>query len=414
MQPNLVDAQALKPSINTIPDELLLKILAWVPYPSGELVYSPGDWICDNDKLKLVSSRFNAILSSNAFKMEVLRCQYNDQVQLYDIRCVETNADFGDTIAYSARIDAIVTDLLAADDSDNMRLMLRAAILVLDYLNQLNTSRDSRARMMLVEWATSSVFTAQLRLIMRFALARVQDALADTLSSTVLITERQRLSSLQNIQHRIQSGWAASYRMHKYRAFETSVLLNKERCSLVDTLEDRIDNLLDQAADAHSVIFPYHYKHNPYSPQLVEMGIGTHEFYADPAAWNAKFARYVNGYRWRFLSPRGSVPVANNDAPHKECQNCKIGEEGQSPMCAALHREVRSGWKSFKVVRSMVESDPSPFLLDVSLRTVGEFLRDAKEKIENGDGGIPEYVVKAVDEAELLNEFVRSAAVVNL
>lgn len=105
---------------------------------------------------------------------------------------------------------------MAPDDMDNMRSMLRAAMLLLDYLNSLNTSPTTRARMMLVEWATSTVFTPQLRLIIRFALARVQDALTDTLSSTILTTERHRLSSFRNIQHRVQSGWAASYRMHKY------------------------------------------------------------------------------------------------------------------------------------------------------------------------------------------------------
>lgn len=401
------------PNINTIPDELLLKILACVPYP-GEIVDGAGIWIVDHDKLKLVSSRFNEILSSKAFKMEVLRYQHNDQVQLYNIQSVSTDAEFRSPIAYSDRIDAIVTDLMAPDDMDNMRSMLRAAMLLLDYLNSLNTSPTTRARMMLVEWATSTVFTPQLRLIIRFALARVQDALTDTLSSTILTTERHRLSSFRNIQHRVQSGWAASYRMYKYRAFETSVLLNKERCSLVIALEDRIDELLDQAADAHSVIFPYHLKHNPQSPILEERGIGATEFHADPAAWYEKFARYVDGYRWRFLSPRDPTLVFNNDAPHKECQNCKVGEDGQSPVCAALDREVRRGWTSFKAVRTMAQSSRLPFRLDVSLKTVGQFLRDAKDKIESGDESVPEHAVKSVDEAELLSEFMRSAAVVNL
>lgn len=149
------------PCINTISDELLLKILAFVPYP-GPDVTNATIAMKQHVTLRLVSSRFNTILSMNAFKIEVLRCQYNDVAQLYSVKNIISNTQLVDVADRSAKIDVLVERMVIDNDgNDKVRSMLRLGVRVLDYLKSVNVYSTTKECLTLVVWANDTMFSSQ-------------------------------------------------------------------------------------------------------------------------------------------------------------------------------------------------------------------------------------------------------------
>lgn len=370
---------------DTIPDEVLSKILAYVPY-FGRTKSGTMTAIRNHDQIRLVSPRFESIMSTKAFKIELLRCQCNDEVQLRAIKSLRTEGQFVKIVLHTARINDFVEALLMRGDGDNMRAMLRTGVRLLDYLNSLNTHSTPRARIMLVQWALDSVLSPpRLQLILRFTLDRILDIWGRP-EDFGLIAPRRRLSDLRKIESRSRTGPKAisEMEMGKYRGFETAILLNAERCSLFTALDRRLDEVVMHAVTEHRLIFA--------DRQDLEDG-------TDIDLFAAEFTSFLNGHQWRFLNPCKSehVPEDDSSAPSPSI----------SPDNNVHDEETNHGINSFKEVKVFLEqSYTTPDFLDIDFKAVGEFLRYAKNKIGKGDQGVPKTVVEFADEAVRLRTYL--------
>lgn len=110
----LVCNLAPSPNINTVTDELLFKIIEFVPYLISDVEGSSVPIKQHHGALKVVSSRLDSTMSTKAFKIELLRGPYNDEVRLYDISHVATDAQLR---AITSRA-AFVTDHSRKNDDE--------------------------------------------------------------------------------------------------------------------------------------------------------------------------------------------------------------------------------------------------------------------------------------------------------
>lgn len=369
-----------------LPDELLLKILAFVPH-SGHTRGDTVRAIRQHDTLKLVYPRFKSVISTKAFKTELVRCQYNDVAQLRGITSIKRNQEFQDIIAHSSKIDNLVTTMMYGGEGDTLRSMLRAGMLILDYLNNANTYQTVRARLMLVEWVLNSVFSNQFQLILRFTICRLLETFWDLYEDVATIAPDKSLSDLERIERRPQSGADAIVEMRKYRAFETALFLNTDCCSLLRALDRCFEDIVNDGATEY---------------WMLEADVFDREEGTDENLFDTNFAKYIDGYQWRLLSPRTMEGISQTDP--------SIQSEFSDPIDILLDEEAQHGIKSFKALKSLIQSSHATNdVLDVNFKAVGEFLRYAKDEIEKGDEGVPEHVVKFVNEAVSLREYLRNA-----
>lgn len=372
------------PGINTIPDELLLKILAYVPYP-GPTLTNTFTSIKQHDSLRLVSSRFNAVLSDSAFNTQLARCQYNDVVQLYGFKTIATNAELRDIATRTANTDALVSRLVPSNNP-LIRTILRFGVLILENLKSANTNLTRNEWMTLISWANDSVFSLPVQLVLRFTLGRFQDTfVTDSLDPVAMLSGHDFPTDNDLLKSTVDETFA----MFKYRAFETAFLLGSQPLSVLAESGRELEKVLFQARiERPTIACPL----KIYAPSLAMAANGT-----TPADFEiheeiqAEHIEYFNGHQWRLLSPRAVTKASD-----------------ESGLQAAYNQMINQIWGEWTLDRYLdfnahTETYPAVLgKLDINLRAVGKFLRSATDMIKSKNKDVPKVYLKYAEEVSML------------
>lgn len=167
-----------------------------------------------------------------------------------------------------------------------------------------------------------------------------------------------------------------------------------------------VHEVLHEADAAHEVLEPFHYMHTMHEDSSV--ADVHHIWNLNPATWAMNVTKYAEGYQWRFLSSRTPTSVSKSDVPCKPCESSEADDYDAA--CRAFDEEARRGLESFQALLKFISRSEGADLLDFSLKTVGNLLRDTKEKIERRDESIPEHIVKFGTEAVRLRKYLYEAA----
>ena len=174
--------------------------------------------------------------------------------------------------------------------------------------------------------------------------------------------------------------------MHKYRTFETAVLLSLHHYSPDAAGYLDISDILGRAWSQHHLL----------STWLSMLQAGT----AKPKVTEA-LANLIGGHQWRFFSPQimgSSFDQGPFEGPTSYLESLQN----------MLEQELSSGIESFKSVKDLVQNPSTTTdFLEINLKVVGNFLRTAKDQIVMRDSGIPESVVKFAEEFEVVDKLVR-------
>lgn len=364
--------------INTISDELLLQILALVPYPGPELP-DTAFAIKQHDAMKLVSSRFNSVMSTAAFRMEMLRRQYNAEIQLYGIQNCITTQRLRELVTHAAKIDALVENMPESKSDDQVQSMLRLSLLVLDYQKIMNNSPSIKARMKFIKWANETMFSPLVRAVLRHTLNRLHDTIGP---AAILDISNQfdgtTQSALSSLGEPVASLFAQIVQIVKYRNFETFILFLSDPMSLPAILE--VEDIANIRRNGGQMLMLLHVvsqyllqkwsTRGPVQPVLTK-----------------QHSDYVAGYHWRPLSDRNVWPLTSGE------------EEVGQVVIQAFSEEMYNDEKGDKFIMANSTTPEFGSLLIMDLRAVGEFLRTATARIEEEDESIPESVSLYADEA---------------
>lgn len=369
-------------NINTIPDEMLAKVLVFVPFstsliPVGDLM------IQQHHALSLVSRRFNTVMLDPAFPFQVLECQYNDEVQLYGIEKAAKIGELCDTAAHAAKIDALVDRMLENTENGTVRPALRMSLLVLDYLTGKNTSPNIRSRIMFFEWAFL-MFEHESLVLLRWTLAILHGTLY--LALNYLETHNPHDNddvpgnNLQPVTRGVSPEVGGAQDMALRRAFETAVLLYPDSRSLAVVTEADLE-VIRRPYFAEAAFLP-----STFNCAWRQLELGFNNMAEDD--W-----RYVSSYQWRLLS---DSRTSLHEQAHSMTDYCGF-------IVREFEDEIARDKEGFIGASFLCETEDIDGLRTImNLKELSKLLRSAAARIERGGKAkIPVKAVKFATETPL-------------
>lgn len=192
--------------INRMPDEVLLKILSFVPYKSAQ----------QYKQLAAVNTKFrDFVVDSAALRIEIARQQFPEQTYFRGFKSIDSYNQIDTIVQYQSGVQVAVEKLCKEDDDAATKEILKTGILVLDYLHELRVS-DITKNWMLIETAKQQCFSSIVTLCMRITMMRLSELLSLEGES------REILSGLmEESPDHMQLTW---YRFFGSRAIECAIL----------------------------------------------------------------------------------------------------------------------------------------------------------------------------------------------
>lgn len=175
---------------------------------------------------------------------------------------------------------------------------------------------------------------------------------------------------------RLKGNTKTLFVMFKYRAFETALLLNPRPLSLIAVNEPKLKYILRKARLEHQLLtglFSYHMMSSNFPEDVREVLDEFHQ---------AAGMRYMNGYHWRLLSPRTGKAMGRKhpvDLTHTAVFDAAMDE---ARICNTFGVSGSLSLASACLLKTFDR-------LDLNLKAVGSFLRNADSKIKSEDDSIP-------------------------
>ncbi|KAK5086688.1 hypothetical protein LTR05_003856 [Lithohypha guttulata] len=286
---NTVSSPTISMGINDIPDEMLLMILAFVPYQACEGLTT----------LKLVNKRFLAITQMHSLKCQTIENQFAEIAAIYGLDDAVRMENIGlqGAAELTEEVNKAVKKLSLVGDKAVHCCMLEYGVILLDiYLTIteqfLIQDEGIDQRMMFALRASQNVFGTYGAASVRLVLARAFDILCPADSPVVVV-----MDSISVAFNSTGRGYLPKLSpMLKVRAFELGVLVVLENRDFHNLIME--GTFIEDDADVAMTSRLYF---------IVTLGTLEHKRRAvlkKDAEYEAQATRlqYLDGYRWRILS----------------------------------------------------------------------------------------------------------------
>ncbi|KAK5952547.1 hypothetical protein OHC33_006592 [Knufia fluminis] len=303
--------------INELPDELLTKILSFVPYSAEQ-----------HATLTDVSTRFERIANSGSYRMQALRAQFPEITALHDIRTV-TMLEFSGIAMVSSKLETLSQTLCPDDANETRRYMLLTGLHILEHL--LNISHimnlDSNQRMTLARWSMEHTLCGLARYSVRYAIAQLYHAFYPLGSAIAPFrTVAARVSQ-------VSPELLPLTEVLKVRAFESTVLSMPNLRSVTQLVRQKHDT---------TVILETLKRGTPLVLSMVN-GTPTNGVLSGPDFMSEnRRLDWAKGYLWRPLSKEDSLvsidslPNFTHKAPYSEVVGSFV-EEYWTSLALEIH-----------------------------------------------------------------------------
>lgn len=220
--------------IHKIPNELLIEIIAFVPFiRRGFLILPKLGYLGSHVRLRQVDHRFRDIVDSAALRLQTVRCQFPELAALRGI----TTVSFTKLINFSL-IDANVrqaTDkVLKKDGDESAKHAIFTSLHLLDYMTSVvnNDKQYDLTNACLLTWAKMDLFSSKWLQVLRYALHCVFDHLFPTIEDFALIIYDSEDPWGVVIRQQGDTGMADIPRTLRRRCLDSAILLQNHAGSL--------------------------------------------------------------------------------------------------------------------------------------------------------------------------------------
>lgn len=344
--------------INKVPDEVLLKILSFVPYSTKQ-----------HKLLAKVNTRFRGLIGSSALRTEVARQQYPEYFLFRGLTTCSSAEELESMKIYSGQVEAAVDRLIEDRDKTHEYKCMKTAIIVLDYLSDLGCD-DEVKNWMLIDRASRFLFSAKLIAAIRWTIFRYSELLGVEKYCCMSLNVSLKCLKLVNLQ--------PMFAMAASRAVETTLLSGKAKVSIsMMIVRNQTADAFDEYVVAqHRMLF-----------QSMNYLVSNGSLKPEPIS-KTSCLRYIKGQQWRLLN------LPNLDLPSDTAVD--------NGFCIPIYNALRQDSAVAHVFgkSSSVANGPSRDCdaLRVVWKVGGNQLRKAADKIRRGQipGGLREQFVTPV------------------
>lgn len=210
--------------IYKIPNELLVKILAFVPFipPSPSYIGKPGAF-GSHDQLRQVDDRFRDVIDSAALRLQTVRCQFPELAALRGLTAVSPTE-----LTNFSSLDSdvrLATDKVTKEDSDeSFKHAIFTTLHLLSYMSSVvDNKRHDWTNACLVIWARKHLFSSKWLQVLRYAVHCVFDRLFPIMDDFAVMLHEDPFGVL--IREHGDGRKADIPRMLRRRCLETAILL---------------------------------------------------------------------------------------------------------------------------------------------------------------------------------------------
>ncbi|KAK5945663.1 hypothetical protein PMZ80_002869 [Knufia obscura] len=216
--------------INKVPNEILVKIFAFVPFvPSNSTTSDESRFPSgSHDQLRQVDSRFRNVIDSPAHRLKTVRYQLPEVASLWGVTSV-SSTDLLDFWWLDSRIRKASDELTEEEEGDMLKHIVIPGLYLLVYMSILVDGGDKNlTNAYLLAWARKDLFCDRWRMVLRLTARQVRDHFYTTDSDwEVMVGE---LGQLEPGPH------SASLRFIRLRTLEAALLTNNHSGLLHETV----------------------------------------------------------------------------------------------------------------------------------------------------------------------------------
>ncbi|KAK5080637.1 hypothetical protein LTR70_002653 [Exophiala xenobiotica] len=217
--------------IHKIPNELLVKILAFVPFvpPTPSYLGKPGAF-GSHDRLRRVDDRFRDVVHSAALRLQTVRCQLPELAALRGLTAVSPT-ELVDFSLLDSDVRLATEKVTKKDGGMSAKHVIFTSLHLLSYMSSVVDDKGhDLPNACLFTWAKKDLFSSRWLQILRYALHCVFDHLFPTIKHFGLMLDEALTGVMIRVQNEIQM--VDIPRMLKRRSFEAAVLFRNHAGSL--------------------------------------------------------------------------------------------------------------------------------------------------------------------------------------
>ena len=217
--------------IHKLPNELLINILAFVPFvpPTPSYLDKPGAF-GSHDRLRRVDDRFRDVVDSAALRLQTVRCQFPELAALRGLTAVSPT-ELVDFSLLDSDVRLATEKVMKKDGGMSAKHAIFTSLHLLSYMSSVVDDKGHNLiNACLFTWAKKDLFSSKWLQILRYALHCVFDHLFPTMKHFGLMLGETLTGVMIRVQNEIQM--VDIPRMLKRRSFEAAVLFKNHAGSL--------------------------------------------------------------------------------------------------------------------------------------------------------------------------------------
>ncbi|KAK5945659.1 hypothetical protein PMZ80_002865 [Knufia obscura] len=350
--------------MHKVPNELLTKILALVPYSPKAL-----------QTLKQVNKRFREITDSNALRLAIAHNQCFEMIALCGTPVLHSD-HLARYMARYAKVEAAVKKIAKKEDTPKVTQALTLGMYLLEFMDTLEYDVPGVETWVYLWVAAREYFLpGPVKLAVRYTVSRICDTYFPSYGFYACLLRFEDIRKLRAAENGLRENivWLETFRK---RAFEAAALRKHHNVRIVDAInENEMDQFYMDAASHFQLLLcslQYQTKSDIHKPRYAE-GIG-----------------YLRAWQWRMLS-------------HREGPSLRLARDPE--INPAFFVPVFSETLVDNLVKDYVE-DKGGYCgahFDVDLKRAGIGLRTVVAHVKAKD--IPEDLMKLVEEEQLTKFF---------
>ncbi|KAK5952541.1 hypothetical protein OHC33_006586 [Knufia fluminis] len=290
--------------IHKIPNEILIKILAFVPYvPKGIGTLShltapaakghdsgpPPDISQSHTPLGQVSTRFRNIIASSAIPREIIKNQFPELAVFRDLTEI-TPQDLESFSKLYSRIVNTINKVLKDDDSKEAKQAMTMGVFMLERMTAFGIpDSDTRSNACLVAMARKDLWSDKWLMTLRYTIRRICDHLYPT-STDVCSLIRRWGGSHPDIPEEME----IVAQMFKRRSFEKALLMNNHQQYVSKIIDDGV------CVKTQILFIMAYVRFSKQMSHVVSAGDEPLDFAGQQE--HEAMVRYVRGKQWRILT----------------------------------------------------------------------------------------------------------------
>ena len=349
-----------------LPDELLARILSFVPYSKEQ-----------HECLESINIRIKAIVERPAFRMQLAREQYPRVVALEGIEIVENDTQLSALVDRQSAVDEAVRKLSESGDNVVVRGLLSIGVQILDFWDQLR-GPNKAFNCVLAEAAKRQVLTVQMTTAMRLVIERAwkhfngPDDQSPLVANNGVFALSVHLSSIPSTENH----WIELDNMLTLRSFEASFFMSNSPLT--------ISGMLEKGKDAKSHLSDMAWNTDILSHSLSCGFVGDRPLFGIMFTPRNSCLGYLQGMQWRLLS-RDDIELPSINISFRDAE---IGTFLATELAhqRAFHKDIKAQGKHHESGKMAVLAEKIEWKkLGVGLRGIAHFC--AKKMVPEGFEG---------------------------